>query len=75
MLIERLVKIIMIGGLALLCALIALGNILDPEPNLSSVRHVLSIDTITPGGSAAVRACRRRASKRVWLTHQSRAAP
>lgn len=56
MLIERLVKIIMSGGLALLCALIALGNILDPEPNLSFVRHVLSMDTITRGGSAAVRA-------------------
>lgn len=56
MLIERLVKIIMSGGLALLCALIALGKILDPEPNLSFVRHVLSMDTITPGGSAAVRA-------------------
>ena len=46
MLIERLVKIIMSGGLTLLCALIALGNILDPEPNLSFVRHVLSMDTI-----------------------------
>ena len=56
MLIERLVKIIMSGGLVLLCAFIALGSILDPEPNLSFVRHVLSMDTITPGGSAAVRA-------------------
>ena len=48
MMIERLLKILMTGGLALLCALITIGNIHDPASNLSFVRHVLSMDTIAP---------------------------
>jgi predicted small integral membrane protein len=54
--IERLVKIMMSGGLALLCALIAFTNIYDPEPNFRFVQHVLSMDTISPGSATADRA-------------------
>jgi Predicted small integral membrane protein (DUF2165) len=56
MMIERLAKIIMSGGLAILCALIAFGNIHDPEPNYRFVQHVLSMDTISPGATTAARA-------------------
>jgi predicted small integral membrane protein len=42
---ERTIKIVMAGGLALLCALITLGNIQDPGLNFSFVQHVLSMDT------------------------------
>jgi hypothetical protein len=45
MLMERTIKIVMAGGLALLCALITLGNIQDPGLNFSFVQHVLSMDT------------------------------
>jgi predicted small integral membrane protein len=38
----------MTAGLAVLCALITIGNIHDPDANLSFVRHVLSMDTLTP---------------------------
>ena len=33
---------------AVLCGLIAVGNIDDPESNFQFVRHVLSIDTVLP---------------------------
>jgi predicted small integral membrane protein len=36
----------MTGGLAVLCALIAIGNINDPDLNLKFVQHVLSMDTV-----------------------------
>jgi predicted small integral membrane protein len=56
MLVQRLVKIIMSGGLAVMFALMAIGNILDPEPNLKFVEHVLSMDTVWPGSATAERA-------------------
>jgi predicted small integral membrane protein len=48
MMIERILKIIMSGGLAILTALIAYANIHDPGQNLSYVEHVLSMDTVPP---------------------------
>ncbi len=48
MMIERILKIIMSGGLAILTALICYANIHDPGPNLRYVEHVLSMDTVSP---------------------------
>src|ERR1700734_3977776 len=56
MLTQRLVKIIMSGGLVVMFALIAIGNIHDPEPNLRFVEHVLSMDTVWAGSATAERA-------------------
>jgi len=53
MMIERIVKIIMSGGLAVLAGLITFGNIEDPGPNLKYVEHVLSMDTIAADSAAA----------------------
>jgi hypothetical protein len=46
--IERILKIIMSGGLAILTALIVYANIHDPGANLKYVGHVLSMDTVAP---------------------------
>ncbi len=46
MMIERILKIIMSGGLAILTALIAYANIHDPGANFKFVQHVLSMDTV-----------------------------
>jgi predicted small integral membrane protein len=46
MMMERALKILMTGGLAVLCALIAIGNINDPDLNQRFVQHVLSMDTV-----------------------------
>ena len=48
MMMERGLKILMTAGLAVLCALIAIGNIHDPDANLRFVQHVLSMDTVAP---------------------------
>ena len=48
MMIERILKIIMSGGLAILTALIAYANIRDPGANLKFVEQVLSMDTVAP---------------------------
>ena len=48
MMIERILKIILSGGLAILTALIAYANIHDPGANLKYVEHVLSMDTVAP---------------------------
>jgi predicted small integral membrane protein len=56
MMIERLLKILMTGGLAVLCALIAIGNIHDPDTNMSFVQHVLSMDTVAPNSPLTIRA-------------------
>jgi predicted small integral membrane protein len=61
MMMERALKILMTGGLAVLCALITIGNIRDPDLNLSFVQHVLSMDTIE--GPIAVHGIR---SPLVW---------
>ena len=49
MMMERALKILMTGGLAVLCALIAIGNINDPDLNQRFVQHVLSMDTVEGG--------------------------
>jgi predicted small integral membrane protein len=51
----------MTGGLAILCALIAIGNINDPDLNERLVQHVLSMDTVE--GPSAVHGVR---SPLVW---------
>jgi predicted small integral membrane protein len=48
---ERVLKIIMSGGMAILCGLIAYGNIHDPSQNLAFVQHVLSMDTVAAGSA------------------------
>jgi predicted small integral membrane protein len=41
----------MSGGMAILCGLIAYGNIHDPSQNLAFVQHVLSMDTVAAGSA------------------------
>ena len=54
--IDRRLKIMMSGGLAILCGLIAVGNIHDPELNYQFVKHVLSMDTVLPSSTMATHA-------------------
>src|SRR5271167_3736067 len=56
MMMERIVKIIMSGGLAVLAAFITIGNLHDPGANLKFVEHVLSMDTIPVDSPTAARA-------------------
>jgi predicted small integral membrane protein len=56
MLIERLIKILVSGALAVLCALIAIGNIQDPASNMAFVQHVLSMDYLPADSPLAERA-------------------
>jgi predicted small integral membrane protein len=53
MMMERRLKIFMIGGIAVLCAFIVAGNIHDPGTNLLFVQHVFSMDTIIPVSAIA----------------------
>jgi predicted small integral membrane protein len=53
MMMERRLKILMIGGLTLLCGFIVAGNIHDPGTNLLFVQHVFSMDTIIPVSAMA----------------------
>ncbi len=53
---DRRLKILMSGGLAVLCSLIAIGNIHDPETNFQFVQHVLSMDTVLPSSTMATHA-------------------
>ena len=53
MMIERTLKIILSGGLAILTALIAFANIHDPGANLKFVEHVLSMDTVATDSGMA----------------------
>src|SRR5262249_44897925 len=46
-------KIFMTGGLAVLCGLITIGNVHDPESNFKFVQHVLSMDTTLPSSAMA----------------------
>jgi predicted small integral membrane protein len=50
---NRRLKILLTGGLTVLCGLIALGNINDPQTNFLFVQHVLSMDTIQPSSALA----------------------
>jgi predicted small integral membrane protein len=47
----RIVKIVMVGSLALFAGLVTFDNLSDYETNYAFVRHVLSMDT-TPQGNA-----------------------
>ena len=53
MMMERHLKIFMIGGVAVLCGFIVAGNIHDPGSNLLFVQHVFSMDTIIPVSAMA----------------------
>jgi predicted small integral membrane protein len=53
MMMERALKILMTGGVAILCALITAGNIHDPDANLIFVKHILSMDTIAANSPMA----------------------
>jgi predicted small integral membrane protein len=53
MMIERSLKILMVGGIAVLCGFITAGNIHDPGSNLLFVQHVFSMDTIIPVSAMA----------------------
>src|SRR5215472_18777876 len=48
---SRIVKIVMVGSLALFAGLVTFDNLTDYETNYAFVRHVLSMDT-TPLGNA-----------------------
>ena len=50
---NRSLKILLTGGLTVLCGLITIGNINDPETNFLFVQHVLSMDTIQPSSALA----------------------
>jgi predicted small integral membrane protein len=53
MMMERRLKILMVGGVTLLCGFIVAGNIHDPGTNLLFVQHVFSMDTIIPVSAMA----------------------
>ena len=53
MMMKRRLKILMIGGVTLLCGFIVAGNIHDPGTNLLFVQHVFSMDTIIPVSAMA----------------------
>jgi predicted small integral membrane protein len=53
MMMERALKILLTGGIAVLCALIVAGNLHDPGTNLLFVQHVFSMDTILPVSAMA----------------------
>ena len=51
----RIVKTVMIGSLALFAGLVAVDNLTDYETNYVFVRHVLSMDTTSPGNALMYR--------------------
>jgi predicted small integral membrane protein len=51
----RIVKIVMIGCLALFALLVAFDNLIDYPTNYAFVRHVLSMDTTFPGNALLYR--------------------
>jgi predicted small integral membrane protein len=53
MMMERGLKILMVGGLTVLCGFIVAGNLHDPGSNLLFVQHVFSMDTIVPVSAMA----------------------
>ncbi len=55
MIATRIVKIVMVGCLALFAALVTFDNLTDYETNYAFVRHVLSMDTTTPGNALMYR--------------------
>jgi predicted small integral membrane protein len=53
---SRVVKLVMVGSLALFAFLVTFGNVTDYGANFQFVRHVLSMDTIFPDNPLAYRA-------------------
>lgn len=58
MLATRASKAILVSAIALTCTLVVYGNIVDPDANLTFVKHVLAMDTIEPGSTIGWRAIR-----------------
>jgi predicted small integral membrane protein len=56
MVLFRLSKIVMVGGLAAYALLVAFGNITDYGSNFAFIRHVMSMDTTFPGNRLMYRA-------------------
>jgi len=56
MMIERFIKILASGALAILCTLIAITNFQDPPANMAFVQHVLSMDYLPADSPLAQRA-------------------
>ena len=59
----RVVKIVMLGSLALFAGLVTFDNLTDYETNYAFVRHVLSMDAIPPGNALLYRSI---ASPSLW---------
>jgi predicted small integral membrane protein len=51
----RILKVVMVGCLALFAAVVAFDNLVDYDANFEFVRHVLSMDTIFPGNTLLYR--------------------
>jgi predicted small integral membrane protein len=51
----RIVKLLMVGCLALFALLVAADNLIDYDTNYAFVRHVLSMDTTFPGNALLYR--------------------
>jgi predicted small integral membrane protein len=51
----RIVKIVMVGCLALFALLVAFDNVTDYDTNYAFLRHVLSMDTTSPGNALLYR--------------------
>jgi predicted small integral membrane protein len=61
----RIVKVIMVGSLAVFAFLVTFDNITDSNSNFEFVQHVLSMDTIFPGSALSYR---RVTSPALWHT-------
>ena len=59
----RIVKIVMVGSLALFAGLVTFDNLIYYETNYAFVRHVLSMDTTLPGNALMHRSI---ASPSLW---------
>jgi predicted small integral membrane protein len=51
----RIVKIVIVGSLALFAGLVTFDNLIDYETNYAFVRHVLNMDTTPPGNALMYR--------------------
>jgi predicted small integral membrane protein len=52
----RIVKIVMVGSLALFAGLVTFDNLTDYQTNYAFARHVLSMDATPPGNALMYRA-------------------
>jgi len=51
----RIVKVIMVGCLAVFALLVTFDNVIDYDTNYTFVRHVLTMDTTFPGNALLYR--------------------